>query len=556
MGIGPSKPSEEELATLDAQLDANCRAAADALRRADVFLLCTGAGFSADSGLAVYQDIAEIEAYEDMGLRYHDICRPEWLKHDPEIFYGFWGACYNDYRDTGPHQGYGTLQQWRDTRFASSKVARAIRSALKEAEEGPDMASSASGDPAGFSTGGSSGSRSWPYAITGHAGAFFLYTSNVDAHSFDFFDPFEVRECHGNTEVWQCGGDKPCCKRTWRAPLNFRFAVDTRTMRAPRSARGIAEPDPTAAASEKVGSVDKAKAAGQDEGTEKARVGRVHKPFGRRNAPLSRLPREESEEVAVAFPSGSNWPSCPFCKGPARPAVLMFNDLQWINDAAQERRWQAWKEAVTEVARSLPVYRRNMLRIVILEIGCGGNVPTVRHASEGAATQFKDCADVTVIRINPDYPLPDRLHQPTAHLRHLALPVRGLEALECISKHYQELVGPRTVAPEPLSSPPSGLVLEASRSRSRSRSQGGKSSSDEKQNGRNNGKAEEAARKSRGLTPSPRLGPQRMPRAAALACLEKKPWRGGSREDTAPAESRPKPTRRQPTSSAQPISID
>ncbi|CAE8626157.1 unnamed protein product, partial [Polarella glacialis] len=104
MGLGPSKPSAEELETLASQLDANCWSAAEALKRADVLLLCTGAGFSADSGLAVYKDIAEIEAYQDLGLRYHDICRPEWLKHDPELFYGFWGTCYNDYRDTEPHE--------------------------------------------------------------------------------------------------------------------------------------------------------------------------------------------------------------------------------------------------------------------------------------------------------------------------------------------------------------------------------------------------------------------------------------------------------------------
>ena len=26
------------------------------------------------------------------------------MRHDPELFYGFWGTCYNDYRDTEPHE--------------------------------------------------------------------------------------------------------------------------------------------------------------------------------------------------------------------------------------------------------------------------------------------------------------------------------------------------------------------------------------------------------------------------------------------------------------------
>merc|ERR1719162_754864 len=40
-----------------------CARAAKAINAADVLMLCTGAGFSADSGLAVYGDIARIPAY-------------------------------------------------------------------------------------------------------------------------------------------------------------------------------------------------------------------------------------------------------------------------------------------------------------------------------------------------------------------------------------------------------------------------------------------------------------------------------------------------------------
>ena len=44
--------------------------------------------------------------------------------------------------------------------------------------------------------------------MDGSPGAFYVFTSNVDAHSFDAFRSCEVRECHGNTELWQCA--KPC----------------------------------------------------------------------------------------------------------------------------------------------------------------------------------------------------------------------------------------------------------------------------------------------------------------------------------------------------------
>ena len=43
-----------------------------------------------------------------------------------------------------------------------------------------------------------------PYSVDGTAGSFFLFTSNVDAHSFDHFEAHEIRECHGNVELWQC----------------------------------------------------------------------------------------------------------------------------------------------------------------------------------------------------------------------------------------------------------------------------------------------------------------------------------------------------------------
>ena len=55
---------------------------------AQVLLLATGAGWSADSGLAVYRDIADVPAYHELGLTYRDICQPRWLSHDPELFFG------------------------------------------------------------------------------------------------------------------------------------------------------------------------------------------------------------------------------------------------------------------------------------------------------------------------------------------------------------------------------------------------------------------------------------------------------------------------------------
>jgi len=417
--LGPSRPSREELSILKSQVDACAREVAESLRRADVLLLCAGAGFSADSGLPIYQDIANVKAYQDLGYKYHDICRPEWLSHDPEIFYGFWGTCFNDYRQTQPHEGYAIIRKWRDARFgASSRVARAIRMQLEEVNQ---QAPAPAVPP--------------PYKVTGAAGAFFVYTSNVDGHSFDYFEPEEVRECHGNTEVWQCGCLPPCCKQTWRAPEDFKFVVDTKTMRAP--VKQSAGPQETEAS-------DPA----EDTGDGTARVGRVNRPFGVRQKPLATLPKENRKEVAklVATSFGrkdANWPACPFCNTLCRPRVLMFNDTHMVSDTEQDARFQRWREVLVDVGRSLNVSHGRMMRVVILEIGCGGTVPTVRMTCEATAVQLKSAADVTVARINPDFPLPDRLHPPSMYLRYLSLPMRGLEGLKKVNEQYTELTKPR-----------------------------------------------------------------------------------------------------------------
>jgi hypothetical protein len=67
------------------------RYAARAIEEADYLLVATGAGFSADSSLPVYDDIAAVPAYRRKGLTYSDLCRGSLLDDDPSAFYGFWG---------------------------------------------------------------------------------------------------------------------------------------------------------------------------------------------------------------------------------------------------------------------------------------------------------------------------------------------------------------------------------------------------------------------------------------------------------------------------------
>lgn len=76
-------------------------------------------------------------------------------------------------------------------------------------------------------------------------------------------------------------------------------------------------------------------------------------------------------------------PQCPYCGGVARPNILMFDDYDWIDRYArfQRNRFDAWLDAIQDN------------NIVIIEIGAGKAIPTVRNTSERI--------NGNLIRINP-----------------------------------------------------------------------------------------------------------------------------------------------------------
>eukprot|EP00933_Yihiella_yeosuensis_P012697 TRINITY_DN12173_c2_g1_i1.p1 TRINITY_DN12173_c2_g1~~TRINITY_DN12173_c2_g1_i1.p1 ORF type:complete len:137 (-),score=17.79 TRINITY_DN12173_c2_g1_i1:65-475(-) len=94
----------------------------------------------------------------------------------------------------------------------------------------------------------------------------------------------------------------------------------------------------------------------------------------------------------------------------------------------------AWREAVKEAAKTCS----RTFRILILEVGCGANVTTVRNASEATASYLKDEAHVTLVRINPDFPLTDRLYEPEQQFQHIPMPAQGLTAIKRIAQCYSE----------------------------------------------------------------------------------------------------------------------
>lgn len=77
-------------------------------------------------------------------------------------------------------------------------------------------------------------------------------------------------------------------------------------------------------------------------------------------------------------------PACPHCGGLARPNILMFGDWGWIEErsARQAARLQAWLQRVR--------------RPVVIELGAGTAVPSVRHFSQQVVH-----GGGRLVRINP-----------------------------------------------------------------------------------------------------------------------------------------------------------
>lgn len=105
----------------------------------------------------------------------------------------------------------------------------------------------------------------------------------------------------------------------------------------------------------------------------------------------------------------SSLPTCKQCGHIARPNVLMFGDFHFSRERfyQQQNSFNHWLE--TNI-----LHKKKM---VLIEIGAGIDVPTVRRHSEEIMRQYQS----TLIRINPrDYQGPEGT---------LSIPLRALEAL-------------------------------------------------------------------------------------------------------------------------------
>jgi len=114
----------------------------------------------------------------------------------------------------------------------------------------------------------------------------------------------------------------------------------------------------------------------------------------------------------------SELPRCSVCGGLARPNILMFNDSSWLEyrHALQESR--------------LEVFLNTVQRPLLLEVGAGDRIATVRRWGERTARQYAG----RLIRINPETPQANQSGP-------LHLPIGGLEALSAIEQQIKRLHG-------------------------------------------------------------------------------------------------------------------
>lgn len=94
------------------------------------------------------------------------------------------------------------------------------------------------------------------------------------------------------------------------------------------------------------------------------------------------LAPEVDEEQCLLL---SALPACPYCGGMARPNVMMFNDWEWLEhrQAQQAARMERWLSGVS--------------RLVVVEIGAGTAIPSVRRFSQRIIHEFGG----RLVRINP-----------------------------------------------------------------------------------------------------------------------------------------------------------
>ena len=427
-------------------------------------------------------------------MTYPDLCTPYWIDNEPELFYGFWGQCFNDYRRTTPHSGYFILKLFKEFYFGNNFIGTELFTELlnnpltlsafellhpnslhllenfnkninnennnnnnnnendnkgddieknqKEKEENNKTISEEVSTKEGNFQTIISLHKNFREEFTKNyllnssfnsteIGPFYIYTSNVDSHSEKAgFKEYEVEEIHGSIEVWCCQDGcsssstafpSPIDDLYWPVPSNFRFVVDQSTMLANDFQSNLPYLIDDYQDSEEI--LEKFIIELKEGGAYKR--DRIKRGIYSSKVNEKDI-REYAKKIYQSFTS--NQPKCIHnFEHFARPCILMFGDIQYQHDRERTEYHHHWVDTVQNFSpRSnyqqysyvMRNYRDDDVendendekevvegdkgrRLIILEIGAGNNVPTIRWSSEGKLMAFTNS---NLIRINLDFP--------------------------------------------------------------------------------------------------------------------------------------------------------
>lgn len=121
-------------------------------------------------------------------------------------------------------------------------------------------------------------------------------------------------------------------------------------------------------------------------------------------------PCTENVPVDAESMRAQHLPRCPQCGGIARPNILMFGDWNWVaaRSEQQEQRLQQF------------LLDHHAGRMLVIEMGAGEAVPTIRHLGESMAARF----NARMLRINP--------REYSVQRPHLPVPLGACEALRAM----------------------------------------------------------------------------------------------------------------------------
>jgi NAD-dependent SIR2 family protein deacetylase len=124
----------------------------------------------------------------------------------------------------------------------------------------------------------------------------------------------------------------------------------------------------------------------------------------------------EIEDLAINMDilQVNNLPKCPYCDAIVRPNIVMFGDggFKYERYFVQNDRFERW------------LHKTAGMKIAIIEIGAGTEIPTVRQMSDKLSSMNKE---TTLIRINPQA-------SEVSNPGDIALKMGGLAALELINR--------------------------------------------------------------------------------------------------------------------------